>query len=79
MKKKKSSFEKIADQREYEFKKIKIAKSKFEKQMLVFLKTEQGLRQFEDVSELTFLGKNIETLEEFVVKMDEWQDQFNER
>lgn len=45
--------------------------------MLEFKKNEEEMRRFDDVSELTYLAKKLENIEEQIELMDEWQDEYN--
>lgn len=77
VKNKKLSSKKEANLKERQMINLQQAERKFKKQMLTFKKKEEEMRKFDDASELTYLAKNIENLEETIIKMDEWQDDFN--
>jgi len=44
-----------------------------------YLKAEakKGAKQFEENSDITYLAKKIDIIEEKIVKMHEWQDEFD--
>ena len=47
--------------------------------MLTFRKKEDDMRKFDNATELTYLSKKIENLDESMEAMEEWMDNYNER
>ncbi len=59
--------------------KLRTAERKFRKQMLTFRKKEDEMRKFDNATELTYLSKKIENLDETMEDMQEWMDAYNDR
>ena len=47
--------------------------------MLTFRKKEGEMRKFDDATELTYLSKKIENLDETMEMMEEWMEDYNEK